>query len=66
MDKWLCWSALGVSGLFLLLFLCDFIFSFTELPLKPFGGMDSFLDILGVLTSALLVYLAYSALRETR
>ena len=66
MDKWLCWSALSVSGLFLLLFLCDFIFSFTDLPLKPFSGMDTTLDILGVLTSGVLVYLSFSALREMR
>jgi hypothetical protein len=66
MDRWLCWGALGVSGLFLLLFLFDLIFSMTGLPFQPFGGMDTTLDVLGMLCSGLLVWLAWGALRETR
>jgi hypothetical protein len=44
----------------------DFIFSFTDLPLKPFGGIDAVLDVLGILSSGLLVYLSYNTWREMR
>jgi hypothetical protein len=57
---------MGVSGLFLLLFLLDLIFSAASIPFQPFGGIDSVLDILGAITSGVLLWLAYSALRETR
>jgi hypothetical protein len=50
----------------LLLFLLDLIFSAASIPFQPFGGIDSVLDILGAITSGVLLWLAYSALRETR
>lgn len=61
MDKKLCIGALVVAGVMLLLFLLDLILGF------PFGG-GSFLaiDIIGLLASGILAYLAFSTLRELR
>jgi hypothetical protein len=66
MDKWLCWSGLGISAIFLLLFLMDFIFYLASIPFLPFGGMDPVVDVLGALCSAVLLYLSWNALREVR
>jgi hypothetical protein len=66
MDKWLCWSGLAISAIFLLLFLLDFIFSMAGVPFLPFGGMDTVVDVLGSLCSAVLLYLSWNALREVR
>jgi hypothetical protein len=60
MEKRLCWASMGVSGFLLLLFLLDFVFSF------PFGGINGFVDILGILASGLVLYLAYDAFRDLR
>ncbi len=61
MDKKLCIGALVVAGVMLLLFLLDLIVGL------PFGG-GSFLaiDIIGLLASGILIYLAASTLRELR
>jgi hypothetical protein len=60
MDKWLCWGSMGVAGLLLLLFILD-------IPLGiPFGGISTFVDILGVLASGVVLYLAWDASREIR
>jgi hypothetical protein len=66
MDKWLCWSAMGVSGLFALLFVLDLLFAWLDVPFQPFGGLYQGADVLGVLCSALLLYLSWSAWRELR
>ena len=66
MEKWFCWGALAVAGIFLLLFLLDLIFDLAGVPFKPFGGMDTVVDVLGVLCSALLAYLSWNAMRELR
>jgi hypothetical protein len=60
MEKWLCWSALGVSGLLLLLFLLDIFLSF------PFGGSSIFVDILGILVCGMVGYLGWDAFRDLR
>jgi hypothetical protein len=60
MEKWLCWGSLGVAGLMLLLFLLDVFTGF------PFGGISVTVDIFTILASAVLVYLAYDALRDLR
>jgi hypothetical protein len=67
MEKWLCWGSLAVAGLFLVLFVLDVVFTLADQPtIAPFGGMDVTLDVLGAVSSALLVYLAWNALREIR
>jgi hypothetical protein len=60
MDKWLCWGSMGVAGFLLLLFLLDLVVGF------PFGGVSGFVDLLGILASALVLYLAWDASRELR
>ena len=60
MEKWLCWSAIGVAGLMLLLFLLDLILSF------PFGGLSAAVDVFGILASGLVLVLGWDALRDLR
>src|SRR5262249_29929485 len=61
MDKWLCWASMGGAGLLLLLFVLDI----TPLAL-PFGGISVVVDIIGILASGLVLYLAWDASRELR
>jgi hypothetical protein len=60
MDKWLCWGSLGVSGLLLLLFLLDLFLSI------PFGGISAVVDIVGILASGIVLFLAIDAMRDLR
>jgi hypothetical protein len=60
MEKRLCYGAMGVSGFLLLLFLLDLVLGF------PFGQINTFVDIVGILASALVLYLAYDAFRDLR
>jgi hypothetical protein len=60
MEKWLCWSSMGIAGLLILLFLMDMIVGF------PFGGISPAIDIVCMLASALVLYLGYDAYRELR
>jgi hypothetical protein len=60
MEKWLCWGSLGVAGLMLLLFILDVATGI------PFGGLSKVVDILGIIASAVLVYLAWDALQDLR
>ncbi len=61
MEKYMCYGALGVAGLMLLLFLLDLAAGF------PFGG-GSFMvaDIFGILASSVVGYLGYSAMKELK
>jgi hypothetical protein len=60
MEKWLCWASMGVGGLLLLLFLMDMALSI------PFSGISKFVDVLGILISALILYLAWDAYKDLR
>jgi hypothetical protein len=62
MDKKLCIGSLAVAGIMLVLFLLDLFVGF------PFGGSGpfTFIDILGIIASAVLLYMAFSAYREVR
>jgi hypothetical protein len=60
MEKWLCWSSIGVAGLMLLLFLLDIILGF------PFGGLSAAVDVFGILASGLVLFLGWDALRDLR
>ena len=60
MEKGLCWASMGVAGLLLLLFLLDF---FTGIP---FSQVSKPVDMLGVLTSGLVLYLAWDAYKDLR
>ncbi len=58
MEKGLCWGSLGVAGLMLVLFILDLVTGI------PFGGLSNWVDIFGILASAVLVYLSWDALRD--
>ncbi len=60
MEKYLCWGAIGVAGLMLLLFLLDIIVSI------PFGGLSAAVDVFGILASGLVLFLGWDALRDLR
>lgn len=60
MEKGLCWGSLSVAGLMLLFFILD-------MALKiPFGGLNFYVDVFGLLASGVLLYLAIDALRDLR
>jgi hypothetical protein len=60
MEKWLCWSSMGVSGFLALLFLLDIITGF------PFGKLSIVVDIFGILSCAGVCYLGWDASRDLR
>ncbi|HLJ96991.1 MAG TPA: hypothetical protein VKU02_27755 [Gemmataceae bacterium] len=61
MEKWLCWGSGGIALLMLLLFVLDLAIG------VPFGGTSlsgmMLVDILGIVMSALLLYMSWDALR---
>ena len=60
MEKWMCWSALGASGVVFLLFLLDMILS------MPFGKLSPVVDILAMIACGLVAYVSWEALRDLR
>jgi hypothetical protein len=60
MEKWLCWSSMGVAGFLLLLFLLDLVLGF------PFGKLSSVVDIFSILGCGLVLYLAWDAYKDLR
>lgn len=65
MEKWMCYGALGIAGLMLVIFLLDLLTG------AVFGGPDgtnpfATVDIFGVLASGVVAYLGYSALRDVK
>jgi hypothetical protein len=60
MEKWLCWTSMGVCGFLLLLFLLDLLLG------VPFGGITPFVDIICILASGVVLYLAWETLRDWR
>ncbi len=58
MEKWLCWSAIGVAGLLLLLFILDLVVGI------PFGGLSVGIDIMGMIASILVLFLGWDAMRD--
>jgi hypothetical protein len=61
MDKILCYGSLGVAILMLLLFMLDLI---TKIPFG--GGPFTTADVLGVLASGIVVYLAWNASKDLK
>lgn len=66
MEKWLCWSALGVGGVLLLLFLLDLILSIAHVPFLPFGGISPTIDVIVVLACGILLYISWDAYKDVR
>jgi len=60
MEKWMCWSAMGVSGLLLVLFILDVAIQI------PFGGLSTVVDIVSAVACAIVLYLAWDALQDLR
>ncbi len=60
MEKGFCWASMGVSALLLVLFVLDLIIK------QPFGGLSRLVDILGILSCALVLYLGWDAYKDVR
>jgi hypothetical protein len=61
MQKGLCYGALGVAALLLLLFLLDLVAGF------PFGGSPfGVVDVFGIIASGIVGYLAWNASRDLK
>ena len=60
MEKWLCWGGMGISGGLMLLFVLDLLITI------PYGGLSKMVDILGVLSCAMVLYLSWDAFRDLR
>jgi hypothetical protein len=68
MDKRLCWGTMSVAGLLLLLFLIDLVFHFA-MPMAsflPFGGISVVIDVIVIIGSGIVLYLAWDAYRDVR
>ncbi|MFO0799372.1 MAG: hypothetical protein U0804_18035 [Gemmataceae bacterium] len=61
MEKGLCYGALGVAALMLVVFLLDLVAGF------PFGGSPfMLLDILGIVSAGIIGYLAFNASQDLK
>ncbi|QDU22402.1 hypothetical protein [Urbifossiella limnaea] len=61
MEKGLCYGALGVAALMLVVFLLDLVAGF------PFGGSPfMLLDILGIISAGIIGYLAFNASQDLK
>ena len=61
MEKILCFGSLGIAILLMLVFLLDLVAK------VPFGGDKfAFVDILGLLASAIVAYLAWNASKDLK
>ncbi len=60
MEKWLCLSAMGISGLLLVLFILDLAIG------MPFGGHWKLVKILGVVSCGLILYMGWDAFKDWR
>jgi hypothetical protein len=56
----MCWGAIGVSGLLLVLFILDVAIKI------PFGGLSTVVDIVSAVACAIVLYLAWDALQDLR
>lgn len=62
MEKWMCWGAMGVSGVLLLLFILDAI----PAVQFPFGGLNFIVDAVSAAACAIVLYLAWDAWQDLR
>jgi hypothetical protein len=60
MEKWMCWGALGVSGVVLVLFVLDLAMGF------PFGKLSTVVDIFAIIACGLVGYVSWDALQDLR
>lgn len=59
MEKWLCFGSMGVACLLLVVFLLDMVLGL------PFGRAVA-VDIVGLLASAVVLFLGFDAYRDLR
>lgn len=64
MEKWMCYGALGIAALMLLVFVADLATG------AVFGGPDGnpfvTVDVIGALASGVVAYLGLSALKDNK
>lgn len=60
MEKWMCWGAMGVSGVLLVLFVLDAVIKI------PFGGLNLIVDVVSAVACAIVLYLAFDAFQDLR
>ncbi|MFO0804733.1 MAG: hypothetical protein U0791_16620 [Gemmataceae bacterium] len=61
MEKGLCYGALGIAALMLVVFLLDLLAGF------PFGGSPfAVVDVFGLIASGVVGYLAWNASRDLK
>lgn len=61
MEKGLCYGALGVAALMLLLFIVDIVAGF------PFGsGPFITYDILGIIAAGIIGYLGFNSMKDVK
>ena len=61
MEKILCFGSLGIAILLMLVFLLDLV---AQVPFG--GGKFTFVDILGLLSAAIVAYLAWNASKDLK
>ena len=61
MEKILCFGSLGIAILLMLVFFLDLV---AKVPFG--GGKFTFVDILGLLSSAIVAYLAWNASKDLK
>jgi hypothetical protein len=61
MEKILCFGSLGIAILLMLVFFLDLV---AQVPFG--GGKFTFVDILGLLSSAIVAYLAWNASKDLK
>ena len=67
MPKALCLTGLVVAGLVFLLFFLDLLFGLIgQTGLAPFKMVSPLMDVMFILTAAILAYLAWSSFREQK
>ena len=64
MEKWMCYGALGLAALMLLVFVADLFTGavFGGPEGNPFGTVD----VIGALASGVVAYLSLSALKDNK
>ncbi len=60
MEKWMCWSALGASGVVLVLFVLDLSVGI------PFGRISPTVDVFAIIACGLVGYVSWDALQDLR
>jgi len=60
MEKWLCGGTMGTAGVLLILFILDLVIKI------PFGGLNTIVNILGIVACGLIGYLGWDAFKDLR